>query len=97
MGTGVTLSLLPPENFLKVLYLENYTMQSIDQALDLLVSVSFIHYCTSTSDLSTLSSSRGLTTLRYGKSYLEGGFTLRCLQRLSRPYLATQPCRWRDN
>jgi hypothetical protein len=30
---------------------------------DLLVSVSFIHYCTSTSDLPTLSSSRGLTTL----------------------------------
>src|SRR5690554_2000931 len=26
----------------------------IDQALDLLVSVSFIHYCTSTSDLSIL-------------------------------------------
>ena|SRR5690554_7898569 len=54
MGTGVTLSLLPPENFLKVLYLQNYTMHFIDQALDLLVSVSFIHYCTSTSDLSTL-------------------------------------------
>ena len=32
-----------------------------DQALDLLVSPSSIHYCTSTDDLSTLSSSRGLT------------------------------------
>ena len=32
-----------------------------DQALDLLVSPSSIHYCTSTDDLSSLSSSRGLT------------------------------------
>ena len=32
-----------------------------------------------------------------GKSHLGVGFTLRCLQRLSSPYLATQPCRWRDN
>src|SRR5262245_6425336 len=28
---------------------------------------------------------------------LAGGFTLRCLQRLSRPYVATQRCRERDN
>ena len=27
-------------------------------------------------------------------SHLEGGFTLRCLQRLSLPDLATLPCRW---
>ena len=27
-------------------------------------------------------------------SHLEGGFTLRCLQRLSRPGLATLPCSW---
>ena len=27
----------------------------------------------------------------------EGGFPLRCLQRLSRPYIATQLCHWRDN
>jgi hypothetical protein len=32
-----------------------------------------------------------------GKSGLEGGFPLRCLQRLSRPHLATRLCRWRDN
>ena len=29
-----------------------------------------------------------------GKSYLEVGFTLRCLQRLSAPDLATLPCLW---
>ena len=27
----------------------------------------------------------------------EGGFTLRCLQRLSCPFIATQHCRWHDN
>ena len=59
-------------------------------ALDRLVTVSCIHYCTSTSVLSTLSSSRGLTTC-VGISHLEGGFTLRCLQRLSLPDLATRP------
>ena len=29
--------------------------------------------------------------------YLEGGFPLRCFQRLSRPHIATRRCRWRDN
>ena len=27
----------------------------------------------------------------------EGGFTLRCLQRLSCPFIATLHCRWHDN
>jgi len=27
----------------------------------------------------------------------EGGFPLRCLQRLSRPHLATRHCGWRHN
>ena len=31
------------------------------------------------------------------KSLLVGGFALRCFQRLSRPYVATQPCLWQDN
>ena len=31
------------------------------------------------------------------KPGFEGGFPLRCLQRLSRPHLATLLCRWRDN
>ena len=63
------------------------------QALDRLVTVSSMCCHTSTSALSTLSSSRGLTTC-VGISHLEGGFTLRCLQRLSLPDLATLPCRW---
>ena len=68
-----------------------------DQALDLLVSPSSMRYRTSTDDLSTLSSSRGLTYLRSGNSLLWGGFTLRCLQRLSRPHFASLLCRWHDN
>jgi len=32
-----------------------------------------------------------------GRPHLGGGFTLRCIQRLSFPNLATQLCRWRDN
>src|SRR4026209_651331 len=31
------------------------------------------------------------------RSNLEGGFTLRCFQRLSRPYIATRRCHWHDN
>ena len=77
---------------MKIVYHKN-----CDQALDLLVSVSYTHYCASTSDLSTLLSARGLTTLWYEISYLEESFTLICFQRLSRPYFATQLCHWRDN
>ena len=32
-----------------------------------------------------------------GSSRFEVGFPLRCLQRLSRPHIATLLCRWRDN
>ena len=37
---------------------------------------------------------KGVYFLKNGISHLEGGFTLRCLQRLSLPDLATLPCRW---
>ena len=72
------------------------TYLRLGYALDRLVSVSYMCYHTSTSDLSTSSSSRGLTTY-VGISHLEGGFTLRCLQRLSLPGLATLPCSWQNN
>ena len=32
-----------------------------------------------------------------GRPCFEGGFPLRCLQRLSCPLIATQHCRWHDN
>ncbi len=35
--------------------------------------------------------------LKSERSHLRGSFTLRCLQRLSRPNVATQLCRWHDN
>ena len=31
------------------------------------------------------------------KSHLEGGFVLRCLQHLSLPDVALEPCTWRYN
>ena len=69
----------------------------LDQALDLLVSPSYIRYRTSTDDLSTSSSLRGLTNFRCGSLILQGGFTLRCLQRLSRPHFASLLCPWQNN
>lgn len=63
-----------------------------------LVSVSLTHYCASTPDLST---SWSRTTLQGdqvpGIPYLQTSFPLRCLQRLSLPYLATRQCHWHDN
>ncbi len=32
-----------------------------------------------------------------GSAHLEGGFPLRCFQRLSLPDVATRQCPWRDN
>ena len=82
--------------FSKFFLFPSILLSPLGYALDRLVTVSSIHYCTSTSVLSTSSSSRGLTTC-VGISHLEGGFTLRCLQRLSRPGLATLPCTWQCN
>lgn len=63
-----------------------------------LVSVSLTHYCASTPDLST---SWSRTTLQGdqvpGIPNLQTSFPLRCLQRLSLPYLATRQCHWHDN
>ena len=32
-----------------------------------------------------------------GRAHLEGGFPLRCFQRLSLPHIATLQCCWRNN
>ena len=69
----------------------------LDQALDRLVSSSSTRCRAYTDDLSTLSSSRGLTSFCCGNSFLQVGFTLRCLQRLSLPHFASQLCHWHDN
>ena len=65
------------------------TVKSIEQ----LVQVSYTYYYASTPCLSTWSSSTALK----GELGFEGGFPLRCFQRLSCPYLATLLCHWRDN
>ncbi len=43
-----------------------------------------------------LSTSSSMTTLMW-RSYLEGGFVLRCFQHLSWPDAATRQCSWRNN
>lgn len=63
------------------------------KSIELLVTVSFMHYCTSTPVLSTWSSSTALI----GNTRFQVGFPLRCLQRLSIPYIATLLCPWQDN
>src|SRR5699024_11161753 len=65
--------------------------------LDRSVSVSLTCHHASIPDLSTSSSMRDLTHTRDGKSHLEGGFMLRCLQHLSLPHVATQRCSRRNN
>ena len=74
-----------------------FAFQTLDQALDRLVSSSSTSYGASTDDLSTSSSLRGLTHFCDGNLILQGGFTLRCLQRLSRPHFASQLCTWQYN
>ena len=71
-----------------------FRLSTLGQAFDRLVTVNSTHRCASISALSTSSSLRGLSLFRVWISHLEGGFTLRCLQRLSLPGLATLLCTW---
>jgi hypothetical protein len=41
--------------------------------------------------------SEGPYSMKDGRPHLGASFALRCFQRLSLPYVANQPCRWRDN
>ena len=68
----------------------------LDQVLDRLVSSSSKCYHSFTDDLSP-GSLPGVLLLSNGTLILEVGFTLRCLQRLSRPHFASLLCRWHDN
>ena len=80
----------------KIISIKLFSVRIINIAIkpiELLVLVSSMCYHTSTSNLSTWWSS---TTLM-GKSSIQVGFPLRCFQRLSRPYIATQRCSWRNN
>ena len=67
------------------------------KALDRLVCAGFCITAFTPCTYQPLSLRGVLLVSNDGISYLEGGFTLRCFQRLSVPYLAAQPCHWRDN
>ena len=105
MGTGGTPQLSSLDSLMKILsHPQNFTEDHstvfyafLSQVFDLLVSVRSIPHGTSTPDLSTLSSSRGLISLKLEKLHLKAGFTLRCFQRLSFPDVATQLYAWRHN
>ena len=61
--------------------------------IERLVPVSCAACTASTPGLSTWWS----TTALMGRTGFEGGFPLRCFQRLSLPHRATRQCHWRDN
>ena len=80
--------------FVLFVHLDGWTgiMRAI-KPIELLVPVSFTHCCASTPGLSTWWSSTALI----GSTGFEVRFPLRCLQRLSSPYVATLQCGWRHN
>ena len=90
MGTGGTIQASSPD-----ILLNACTFKTIQKKLHFRWSM--YNRATSTSPLSTLSSSRCLTSLCYEILHLGTGFTLRCFQRLSLPDAATQLCFWRNN
>lgn len=71
----------------------NLYIRTKNKTIRLLVPISFTLCSVSTFGLSTWSSSTALM----GIPCFKGGFPLRCIQRLSRPHLATQRCSWRNN
>ena len=104
MGPGVSLTLKPPKHLETTHPGVVFQNRRVDaqhlrrQVLGLLVPVnSTTHYCASISGLSTQWSVGGLNPQRGGIPHLGTGFPLRCLQRLSLPNVANQPCPWRDN
>ena len=60
------------------------------QALGLLGLIGSIHCCTYTLSLSTGVLPVTLLAFGHESTHLEVGFPLRCFQRLSAPYMATQ-------
>ena len=69
----------------------------LDQALDRLVLTSFHITAFTPSTYQPCRLQGVLPAYAVGYFFSRGGFTLRCLQRLSRPYFASLLCRWHDN
>ena len=70
---------------------------ALDQALDRLVPASFRVTALTPPAYLPCGLQGVLPAFSSGSLLLEVGFTLRCLQRLSRPHFASQLCRWHDN
>ena len=77
----------------RVRELMSIALMRATKPIELLVPVSSTPCGASTPGLSTWSSSTALI----GSTRFEVGFPLRCIQRLSRPYIATLHCGWRHN
>ncbi len=85
---------------LRQLHLQNYTLTTSDLDISYRISPrpisnsqlhALLHFHLCPINLVVF---KGSYNLMIGISNLEGGFTLRCLQRLSLPNLATQLCFW---
>ena len=105
-GNGWTLALIST-NFLFHLYPENRTRKEDGRRLRLPANCRSSPRAISTGQLHTLPCFHlrpinqivflGPYSIKDERSHLRGSFTLRCFQRLSRPYIATQLCPWQDN
>ena len=107
MGTGVPPMLLSLRNFIIIYILEyfseNLNNVSVHQIITIIVKSSIYQY-RSTHHIAMLPSPayqrcslQRILLYTYGKTHLKVGFTLRCFQRLSIPYIATLHCNWRYN
>ena len=95
---------LPVKPIINKLYLQNFTQNPSIKPTNIIRYIWSSPRSISNSQLHTLPCFhlcpiylvvfKGSYFLMEGISHLEGGFTLRCLQRLSLPDLATLPCRW---
>jgi hypothetical protein len=83
----------PPATFRRISPQQRTQIMRAIKPIERLVPVSSTRYRAYTSGLSTWSSSTALI----GSTRFEVGFPLRCLQRLSRPYIAMLHCGWRHN
>ena len=83
----------PPAMFRRISPQQRTQIMRAIKPIERLVPVSSTRYRAYTSGLSTWSSSTALI----GSTRFEVGFPLRCLQRLSRPYIAMLHCGWRHN
>ena len=106
-GNGWTLALISTNYSLEGLHLQNRTTKGDWRRLRLPANCRSSPRAISTGQLHTLLYFHlrpinqivflGPYSIMDERSHLRESFTLRCFQRLSRPYIATQLCPWQDN